>query len=53
MMQRKLVQQNNIATLFQKQFASVFFCTEIAVAIHFDAPKCDFWRGLVGPQKIF
>jgi len=31
----------------------VFFCTEIAVEKHFDPPKCDFWRGLGGPQKFF
>jgi len=34
------------------QFASVFG-TEIAVEKHFDPPKCDFWRGLVGAQKFF
>ena len=30
----------------------VFFCTEITVEKHFDAPKCDFWRGLGGHKKI-
>jgi len=37
-----------IDVLLQFQFASVFFCTEIAVEKHFDPLKCDFWRGLEG-----